>query len=131
MVVSDPEGYKRKKDEEKRLSVPDEERKELLWTEMRKEPLAVITLALMYAKNFQETGEDVTKRWITAEQQAEALERYYNKGYNTGYGDGIQKGREYERNKIEKVEKKRKKDREPFNDGSAYVLSRDNFIRRS
>ena len=82
--------------------------KENLLNEMRKESLAIICLALMYAKNFEETGMDITTRWVTAEQQADALQKCFDKGYNTGYQDGIKSGREFERKKMEKMQRKGK-----------------------
>ena len=41
----------------------------------------VLLLAYTYAQNFVEIGEDVTKKWITTQQQTEILQAAYNKGY--------------------------------------------------
>jgi hypothetical protein len=95
MVIKDPKLYKKKEDEKQRLSVTDEENKEKLWSELKNESLGVITLAVMYAKNFEETGEDLTRRLINANQNADLLQKVYNKGYV----EGMDKGRELERGK--------------------------------
>ena len=41
----------------------------------------VLMLAYSYAQNFVEIGEDVTKKWITTQQQTALLQAAYNKGY--------------------------------------------------
>lgn len=68
----------------------EDEQKEALISELRKESVSIICLALMYAKNFEETQEDLTKRLINVNQNADLLQRVYNKGYE----DGLSKGRE-------------------------------------
>ena len=73
----------------------EDERKEELILKLREESVSIICLALMYAKNFEETGEDLTRRLINANQNAELLQRIYNKGYE----EGLIKGRELEREK--------------------------------
>lgn len=99
MVIKDPKLYKKKEDEKQRLSVTDEENKEKLWSELKNESLGVITLAVMYAKNFEETGEDLTRRLINTNQNADLLQRVYNKGYE----EGMDKGRELEHEKYQKM----------------------------
>lgn len=56
-------------------------KKEVLLKELAKEDLQVLALAYVYAKNLQMYGEDVTEKWLTATQNASALEKAYNKGY--------------------------------------------------
>ena len=102
MVVYDPEGYKKKKDEERRLSTPEDVKKERLLNEFRKESASIILLAFMYAKNFEEMGYDITEKWVTAQQQSEVLEKAQKKYYLEGYEFGFTKGREYEREWIER-----------------------------
>jgi len=63
----------------------EDELKDKLLEELRKEPLSIISLAAMYAKGFQDTGEDVTKIYQTAEDQWAAMQKIYNKGYEDGY----------------------------------------------
>ena len=75
--------------------ITEDEQKESLISELRKESVSIICLALMYAKNFEETGEDLTQRLINVNQNADLLQRIYNKGYE----DGMIKGREMERDK--------------------------------
>ena len=41
----------------------------------------VIATAYLHAINYTLYGEDVTKKWITASQNASALEKAYKKGY--------------------------------------------------
>ena len=94
MVVKDP-NYEKKKRTEESLNRPEDVQKEALISELRKESVSIICLALMYAKNFEETEEDLTRRLINANQNADLLQRVYNKGYE----EGISKGRELEREK--------------------------------
>ena len=56
-------------------------KKEVLLRELAKEDLQVLTLAYAYAKNIYMYGVDVTEKWITATQQASALEKARNQGY--------------------------------------------------
>lgn len=48
---------------------------------MFSESVTVISLAYFYAKNFEEMGEDLSKRWKTLEEQNAILQKAYNKGY--------------------------------------------------
>lgn len=73
----------------------EDERKEELISKIREESVSIICLALMYAKNLEETQEDITQRLITVNQNADLLQRVYNKGYE----EGLSKGRELEREK--------------------------------
>ena len=99
MIINDPELYKKKMDEERRLCVADDQRKEMFWSELKNESLGVITLAVMYAKNFEETGEDLTKCLINVDKNADLLQRVYNKGYEEGIYKGRELEREYQKNK--------------------------------
>jgi hypothetical protein len=78
---------------EEKLNTPKDIQKEAVLSELRKESLSVICLAAMYATNFEGTGEDITRRLLNADKNADLLQRVYNKGYE----EGIYKGRELER----------------------------------
>ena len=41
----------------------------------------VLATAYLYATNYTLYGEDVTEKWLTATQNASALEKAYRKGY--------------------------------------------------
>lgn len=47
-------------------------------------PLQTLRIALLYARNYAEYGEDVTKTWATATEQSAALEGARNRGYYDG-----------------------------------------------
>lgn len=49
--------------------------------ELSKMPPMVIATAYLHAINYTLYGEDVTKNWVTATQNASALEKAYRKGY--------------------------------------------------
>lgn len=49
--------------------------------ELSKMPPMVIATAYLHAINYTLYGEDVTEKWITAAQNASALENAYRKGY--------------------------------------------------
>lgn len=49
--------------------------------ELAKESEQMIGLAYLYAKTFQGYGEDITKAWDTAIQQASIVEKAYLNGY--------------------------------------------------
>jgi hypothetical protein len=49
--------------------------------ELSRMPPMVIATAYLYAVNYTLYGEDVTKNWVTATQNASALEKAYRKGY--------------------------------------------------
>lgn len=50
--------------------------------ELSKMPPMVIATAYLYAINYTSYGEDVTEKWLTAIQNASALEKAYRKGYH-------------------------------------------------
>lgn len=54
----------------------------LLIDELSKMPPMVIATAYIHALYYTKYGEDVTKKWVTATQQACALEKAYNNGYH-------------------------------------------------
>jgi hypothetical protein len=99
MVVNSDPSRKRQLELERELNIPEDVRKDAMFAEMRKESLSLITLAYMYAKNFAETGLNITERWTVALEQNELIQRVYDKGYTEGYAEGVQKGRELERKK--------------------------------
>ena len=49
--------------------------------ELSKMPPMVIATAYLHAVNYTLYGEDVTEKWITATQNASALEKAYRRGY--------------------------------------------------
>lgn len=65
-----------------------------LLDELSKMPPMVIATAYLHAINYTLYGEDVTQKWLTATQQACALE----KAYRTGYCDALQRQAESEVN---------------------------------
>ena len=71
--------------EPKRYEPTEDEKKEMLLDELRKESLSIISLAVMYAKGYKDTGEDVTKIYKTAEEQRAKFQEIYNKGFEDGY----------------------------------------------
>ena len=56
------------------------ENKQLI-DELSKMPPMVIATAYLHAINYTLYGEDVTEKWVTATQNASALEKAYRKGY--------------------------------------------------
>ena len=50
--------------------------------ELSKMPPMVIATAYLHALNYTRYGVDVTEKWLTAIQQANALEKAYAKGYH-------------------------------------------------
>lgn len=94
MVINHDPNYEKKKQLEEKLNTPEDVQKEALIAELRKESVSIICLALMYAKNFEETQEDLTRRLINVEQNADLLQRIYNKGYEEGFekGKGVKDG---------------------------------------
>lgn len=97
VVKPTPEQIKARENERKRKQAEETARENLL-EELRKESLAILTLAVMYAKNFATLGFDITERWVTAEQQGDAVDKIYQRGF----ADGILKGREIEGETIKK-----------------------------
>lgn len=49
--------------------------------ELLKMPTMVVETAYLYAMNITSYGVDVTEKWLTATQNASAMERAYRKGY--------------------------------------------------
>ena len=49
--------------------------------ELSKMPPMVIATAYIYAINYTLYGENVTEKWLTATQNASALEKAYREGY--------------------------------------------------
>lgn len=58
-----------------------EQIKQDLLNELSQQPEAVLTLAYMYAKGYELSGEDVTRRWNNTIIQNDALNRAYRKGF--------------------------------------------------
>ena len=98
MVVKSNPKHKQQRENERRLIVIEEEQKRKLLENLKGESVTIITLAYMYAKNFEETGADITEKWKTMEEQNTILQGIYNKGYE----EGFRKGRELEREKNSK-----------------------------
>ena len=113
MVIDRNPNIPKQKEAERKLAMSDDERKDSLLEKLRAESTSIVLLAYMYAKNFEETGADITERWTTMEQQNAVLQKVYNKGYE----DGIDKGKELER-------EKNKRD-------NATNISVDEFIRQN
>jgi len=95
MVLNRDANYEKRKQAEERLNRSEEVQKESLISELRKESTSMLCLALMYAKNFEGTEEDITRGLINVNQNVDLLQRVYNKGYE----EGINKGKELEREK--------------------------------
>ena len=96
---------------EKQITQPvktEDEQKEEMLAELRQKSVAVICLAAMFAEGFEETGENITKAWKTAEQQMAIIQQNYSAGYKAGFIDGIEKGKEIEQQeRAEKAELER------------------------
>lgn len=75
----------------KEKQMQDYESKKLI-EELSKMPPMVISTAYLYALHYTRYGVDVTKEWLTATQNASALE----KAYNDGYYDALQRQEERE-----------------------------------
>lgn len=69
-----------------REEMKDEEIKKIeseqLIDELSKMPPKVIATAYLHAINYTTYGEDVTEKWVTATQNARALEKAYREGYS-------------------------------------------------
>ena len=100
MIINNDPDYERKKAAYDRLNRSEDELKESLLNNLRQESAAIISLACIYAKKFEETGMDVTERWETAEQQMAILQSYFNKGYVQGYQEGVTNGKKMEREEM-------------------------------
>ena len=61
-----------------------EEQKKVLIDKLLKLPPIVLETAYLYAINYINYGEDITEKWITATQNACALDNAYRKGYYDG-----------------------------------------------
>ena len=96
MIINNDPYAKQRIEAQKKLEDGEVVRKERMLDELRQESEGVICLAVMFAKGFEVTGEDITKAWQTAEQQMEIIQRNFNEGYRAGYIDGIAKGKEIE-----------------------------------
>ena len=75
----------------KEKQIQDCETKQLI-DALSKMPPMVIATAYLHAVNYTLYGEDVTEKWVTATQNASALEKAYKKGYY----DALQKQAETE-----------------------------------
>ena len=64
----------------KEKQIQEYESKRLI-DELSKMPPMVIATAYLHAINYTLYGEDVTEKWLTAIQNASALEKAYRKGY--------------------------------------------------
>ena len=56
--------------------------KEKLIELLSQEDAMVLNQAYLYAKNLTNYGVDIAEKWVTATQNASALEKAYRKGYN-------------------------------------------------
>lgn len=56
--------------------------KEKLIELLSKEDTMVLSQAYLYAKNLTDYGVDISNKWETSTQNANALEKAYRKGYN-------------------------------------------------
>ena len=56
-------------------------RKQALIDLLKDMPIQTLQIAYLYAKNYSEYGEDVTRTWVTATENSSALEKAYRKGY--------------------------------------------------
>ena len=56
-------------------------KKQALIDLMKDMPLSTLQIAFVYAKNFTKYGEDVTRTWLTATENASAMDKAYRKGY--------------------------------------------------
>lgn len=106
MVVNTPPDYEEKRKLQAKIDEGELSKRKRLLEQFADFSSSLILLAFMYAKNFEETGEDITKRWGTAVQQSEALQKCYEKGYNEGFRAGVEKGAEHEKKKVESLVKK-------------------------
>lgn len=55
--------------------------KEKLIKLLSQEDTIVLNQAYLYVKNLTNYGVDITEKWVTATQNARALERAYREGY--------------------------------------------------
>lgn len=71
------------------MTSEEKQKSEQLIDELSKMSPKVIATAYLHAINYTTYGEDVTEKWLTATQNARALE----KAYKEGYFDALQKMR--------------------------------------
>ena len=55
-------------------------KKKILLDLLKNEPIEVVQLAYLYAKNYTKYGVNVIEDWVTATKQSYALEQAYLKG---------------------------------------------------
>jgi len=65
----------------KEKQIQEYQNKQLI-DELSKMPPMVIATAYLHAVNYTLYGVDVTEKWVTATQNASALEKAYRKGYD-------------------------------------------------
>ena len=70
-----------------KLKQQEYESKQLI-DELSKMPPMVIATAYLHAINYTLYGVDVTDKWVTATQNASALEKAYQEGYYEGLKRG-------------------------------------------
>lgn len=75
----------------KEKKIQEYESKQLI-DALSKMPPMVIATAYLHAINYTRYGVDVTKEWVTATQNASALEKAYREGYH----DALQRQKESE-----------------------------------
>ena len=80
IIEADKQNYEND-DKEAPLSKGFDENTRLLINELSKMPPMVIETAYLYATKLTLYGVDVTEKLVTATQNANALEKAYNKGY--------------------------------------------------
>lgn len=66
------------------MSIDDSVKQKLL-DSLAKEPTMVLSTAYAYAKNYAEYGEDITKAWTTAVQQASVIQEVRQKAWIEAY----------------------------------------------
>lgn len=73
-------------DEENNMGRPiDDDVKQTLLDLLAKEPTMILSTAYVYAKNFVDYGEDITKAWTTAVQQASIIQEVRQKACVEAY----------------------------------------------
>lgn len=66
------------------MSIDDSVKQKLL-DSLAEEPTMVLSTAYAYAKNYAEYGEDITKAWTTAVQQASVIQEVRQKAWIEAY----------------------------------------------
>lgn len=72
--------------EKPREESPSEVKQQIL-DELAECPDAVLSLAYVYAKNYNLCGEDVTKTWTNVIQNSQFVEEIYRRGYEEAFKD--------------------------------------------